>query len=78
MDLIRLCLTNTYFSYKVRIFEHTQRLAMGSPLSLIIAKIYMEHFEAKALSSFPLTPDGWKRYVDGIFCEMEEWEGKTR
>ena len=37
---------------------------MGSPLSLIIANLFMEHFEDIAFCSFPLKPKWWKQYVD--------------
>ena len=37
---------------------------MGSPLSPVIANLYMEYFEGVALFSFPLKPKWWKRYVD--------------
>ena len=37
---------------------------MGSPLSPIVTNLYMEHFEKKALASYPLKPDWWKRFVD--------------
>ena len=37
---------------------------MGSPLSPIVANIYMEHFENKAIESFSLKPCEWKRFVD--------------
>ena len=40
---------------------------MGSPLSTIIANLYMESFERKALASTPLTPTLWLRYVDDTF-----------
>jgi len=37
---------------------------MGSPLSSIVANLYMDKFEKKALESYPLKPSRWKRYVD--------------
>ena len=37
---------------------------MGSPVSAIIAKLYMEDFEEQVLSSGPTAPKIWKRYVD--------------
>ena len=38
--------------------------AMGSPLLPIVANIYMEAFEDKALEEFPVRPRMWLRYVD--------------
>ena len=37
---------------------------MGSPLSPIVANLFMENFEKKAIDSYPLKPKMWKRYVD--------------
>jgi len=49
---------------------------MGSPLSPIIANIYMEHFEQKALNSFPYTPEEWRRFVDDIFSKWSHGKEK--
>ena len=59
-NLVRTCLKSTYFSYQGNIYEHIHGVAMGSPLSLVIANIYMEHFEMKAINCFPFTLDEWK------------------
>jgi hypothetical protein len=40
---------------------------MGSPLSLVIAKFYMEDFKEKALDQAPHKPLCWFSYVDDTF-----------
>ena len=39
---------------------------MGSPVSPVIANIYMEHFESLAILTFPTLIMWWFRYVDNI------------
>jgi predicted phosphoribosyltransferase len=39
------------------------------PLTPVIAKFYMEHFEQKAVSTASKKPTRWYRYVDDIFAE---------
>ena len=45
---------------------------MGSPLSPIVANIFMENFEKETLDTSPCPPSPWKRYVDGFFVIQEE------
>ena len=40
---------------------------MGSPLSPIVANLYMEAFEERALKSAVQRPRVWLRYVDDTF-----------
>ena len=40
---------------------------MGSPISPLIANIFMEEFEVKALQSSPNPPSMWLRFVDDTF-----------
>ena len=61
-----LCLNNTYFLFQDQIFEQTKGAAMGSPVSPIVANIYMEAFENSHLNC-TAPPRIWKRYVDDTF-----------
>ena len=45
---------------------------MGSPVSPIVANLYMEYLEQKALSTAPHSPRFWCRFVDGIFVIHKE------
>ena len=51
--LLKFCLKNTYFSFQDQFCEQVEGVAMGSPVSPIVANLYMEYFEQKALSSAP-------------------------
>ena len=62
--LVEIYLTSTFFSFEGEFFEQTCGVAMGSPLSLVFANIFMEHFESRALSSSLFQPKLWKRFVD--------------
>ena len=41
---------------------------MGSPLSPVVANLYMEYFESELLPTLSLRPSMWARYVDDIFA----------
>ena len=67
VELIKLCLRSTYFQFKSNFFEQIDSTPMGSPLSPIIANLFIEDLEEQAMHSAPLQPSLWLRYVDNTF-----------
>ena len=51
MELLGFCLHNTYFSFQNKFYEQVEGMPMGSPMSSIVANLYTEHFEGRALRS---------------------------
>lgn len=70
LELAKLCLENSYFSFDNSFYKQVNGLAMGSPLSPIIANLYLEHFESQIFNnpSFasPSNFKLWRRYMDDI------------
>ena len=52
---LEFCIKNTYFLFQGKYYEQVHGAAMGSPISTLIANLFMEEFEVKALSSAPHT-----------------------
>ena len=53
ITLLEFYLKNTYFLFQGKYYKQVHGAAMGSPISYLIANLFMEEFEVKALSSAP-------------------------
>ena len=63
VKLLEFVLTTTYFTFRGKIYRQQFGTAMGSPVSLIAANIFMEALEQEAIATAPKL---WLRYVDDI------------
>lgn len=74
LNLTRVCMEQNYFRFNNRYYRQKEGLAMGSPLSPLMADIFMDHFERNNVVSEP-NIQFYYRYVDDlIFC----WTGTNR
>ncbi|XP_022814510.1 uncharacterized protein LOC111348209 [Spodoptera litura] len=68
MNLLEICLFGNYFLFQDKCYLQTDGLTMGNPVSPILANLWMEKFESKALRNGQNIIKVWKRNVDEIFC----------
>ena len=74
MDLLNLCLTSTYFQYNGRHYKQLHGTAMGSPVSVVVAEIVMQHVEESTLATCRQTIPLWLRYVVDTFTAVHKDE----
>ncbi|XP_046406364.1 uncharacterized protein LOC124171266 [Ischnura elegans] len=66
-DLVNHCLRNSIFLWNGDFYDQSDGAAMGSPLSPVVANLFMERFEAEAINTYDKKPKKWLRYVDDTF-----------
>ena len=68
---LNFCLYNTYFKFQGKFYQQIFGVPMGSPISVTIANLVMEHIEIKAINSFFSPPKLWSRFVDDTFVILK-------
>ncbi|XP_071803690.1 uncharacterized protein [Asterias amurensis] len=66
-DLLYTCVSSSCFQFQGKYYEQTAGTSMGSPISPVLADIFMEEFESSSLLTADLRPSLWLRYVDDTF-----------
>ena len=69
--LLEFCLRSTYFTFQNQYYEQVEGAAMGCPISPIVANLYMEDFETRAISTSLHPPLMWKRFVDDTYVVIK-------
>jgi len=60
----------TYFQHNGKHYKQLHETAMGSPVSVVVAKLLMQHMEESALPTCRKTIPLWLRYVDDTFTAV--------
>ena len=71
VSLLEFCLRSAYFTFKGRYYEQTEGAAMGSPISPIVANLFMEDLETRAIQSAQNPPSFWRSFVDDTLTIMQ-------
>ena len=78
MLLDQFCLNNTSFLYGGQPYQQLDGVAMGSPLSPVVADIFMVDLEEKAIAGAgeDIAPSVWKRYVNDVLSVVKRDKGQ--
>lgn len=71
LEVAKLCMNQSFFQFREKIYKVEFGTSMGNPLSPLIAEIFMAHFEI-SLKSENLLPRVWLRYVDDVFAVIQK------
>ena len=76
VELLRIATKNQLFQWEGNLYEQIDGVAMGSPLGLLMANVFMCKIE-KQLENESKMPTFYKRYVDDTLAVMPDVETAT-
>ena len=76
IKFLEFTITNCIFCFNKKFYKQLQGVAMGSPVSSVIANIYMGHFKSLAIPTSPTLIKWWFRYVDDVHSATRKDQGK--
>ena len=74
MNALDLFLDNTYLFFHKIFYRQIFGVAMGAPISVIVANLVMESIENKMLKDFASPPCMWLRCIDDTFVVLKKTE----
>ena len=70
LELLTLCLNAAVFQWQDQIYQQVHGTPMGSPISVVLAELFMQKLEEDIFLNAPYQPIFWKRYLDDIITVL--------
>ncbi len=69
LEILKLCVTCTSFTYAEKTYLQLDGTAMGSPISPVFAELVLQHMEQRIVTNIPFI-SFYVRYVDDIYSHV--------
>ncbi|CAN8015850.1 unnamed protein product, partial [Ixodes persulcatus] len=70
--LLRFCLNQCFFVFRGETYHQVNGCPMGSPVSVSVANLVMEHIEEKVLKTVAFPVKFYRQYVDDTFVILDK------
>ncbi|XP_022110911.1 uncharacterized protein LOC110990303 [Acanthaster planci] len=77
-DLLLTCVNSSSFRWRDKFFEQSAGTSMGSPISPVLAGMFMEEFEQPAINTSDHRPKVWLRFVEDILVIWQHGQDNLR